>query len=198
MQSQFSKTSPLEIKAESSGHVEGVAWSFAHAPDAVGDHLLPGGFSVASERLPMRLEHGEDVGAWESTSIDDQAFRVVGQIDKSTRLGRETAARAAGGELSGLSIGFSGEFQRSGPNRIFTRALIEETSLTTRPANAGGRVTAVKSLNDCTALPEFEKALAQRLGLSRRQAATIAPQLFSQMHGGDAALMQIHSILKSF
>lgn len=169
----FTKSSPIEIKAEPGGNVEGIAWSFAHAPDQVGDHILPAAFRH-DERLPMRLEHKGEIGSWERVSVDDDGVRVAGKIDRTTRDGREAAARATDGELSGLSIGFSGEYQKSGTNRIFTRAELTEVSLTGRPANTGSRVTAVKSLHECQSISEFEKSLKDRLGISRRQARAIA------------------------
>ena len=168
----FTKSSPIEIKANG-GSVEGIAWSFAHAPDLVGDHILPAAFAF-SDTVPMQLEHKSAIGTWSSVTVDADALRVSGQIDRSTKAGKEAAAKAADGGLSGLSIGFAGEFQKSGSNRIFTKAELAEVSLVSQPANTGARVTAIKSLAECQSIAEFEKSLKDRLGISRRQARAIA------------------------
>jgi len=191
----YTKNSPIEIKADPGGNVEGIAWSFAHAPDQVGDHILPGGFRY-SDSLPMKLEHKGDIGSWQRVTVDADAVRVSGEIDKSTKAGRETAARAADGELSGLSIGFAGEFQKSGTNRIFTSAELAEVSLVSRPANTGARVTAIKSLGECESISEFEKSLKDRLGISRRQARAIANTAWPLFNTEDPD--DIAGILKSF
>jgi len=180
----FTKHSPLTIKAAPDGHVEGIAWSFAHAPDQVGDHILPTSFRFG-ETLPMLLEHRDQIGLFEKVSIDSDGLRVAGRIDKSTREGQEAAAKAADGELSGLSIGFSGEYQTSGTNRIFTLAELAEVSLVARPANTGARVTAVKGLTECQSIAEFEKSLKDRLGISRRQARAIANAAWPQFNPQD-------------
>ena len=147
----YLKHSPIEIKAEPGGHVEGLAWSFAHAPDQVGDHILPAAFRYA-ETLPMRLEHKAVIGQWDELGLDDSGLKVAGNIDRTSKAGREAAAKAAAGELSGLSIGFAGQFQKSGRNRIFIEAQLEEVSLTGKPANTGSRVTAYKSLSECQSI----------------------------------------------
>ena len=191
----FTKSSPIEIKADPGGTVEGMAWSFAHAPDLVGDHILPAAFTHA-DRLPMKLEHKGDIGQWERVTVDDGGLRVAGQIDRSTKAGRDAAAQAADGALSGLSIGFAGEFQKSGTNRIFTRAELAEVSLVSQPANTGARVTAIKSLAECQSIAEFEKSLKDRLGISRRQARAIANTAWPLFNSEDPD--DIAGILKSF
>ena len=191
----YTKHSPIELKAEPGGNVEGIAWSFAHAPDQVGDHILPGGIRHG-DTLPMKLEHKGEVGTWSHVGVDSDGLRVAGEIDRSTRAGKETAARAADGDLSGLSIGFGGEFQKSGKNRIFTSAELSEVSLVSRPANTGARVTAIKSLHECQTIAEFEKSLKDRLGISRRQARAIANTAWPLFQPEDPE--DIAGILKSF
>ena len=169
----YLKSSPIQLKAEPGGHVEGVAWSFGHSPDQVGDFVLGSAFRF-DERLPMRLEHKSVIGQWEQLGVTQDALHVSGEIDRTTKAGREAAAKAAGGELSGLSIGFSGTFEKAGKHRIFTEANLEEVSLTARPANVGSRVTAVKALSECQSLCELEKSLKHGLSISRRQARALA------------------------
>lgn len=190
----FTKHSPLEIKAEPGGHVEGIAWSFSHAPDQVGDHILPAAFRHA-ERLPMKLEHTAVIGLWESIGVNEQGLYVGGDIDRSSKAGREAAAKAADGQLSGLSIGFAGQFQKSGRNRIFTEAELQEVSLTGRPANTGSRVMAVKALDQCQTIAEFEKSIKDALNISRRQARTIANQAWPLFHQDDP--LDLAGILQS-
>ena len=173
----FQKNSPLTIKADRDGSVSGLAWSFAHAPDLQGDHILASAFRHGSN-IPMLLEHKHQVGDWHDVSVDDDGLRVSGQIDKSTRLGREVVAKAADGQLSGLSIGFAGEFQRSGSNRIFVSADLAEVSIVAKPANVGARVTAIKSLNECSRISDFQRTLKQQLGITKRQAQLVARELW--------------------
>ena len=192
----FHKASPLEVKAEPDGTVSGIAWSFAHAPDLVGDHVLASAFRYG-DSLPMMLEHKSSIGRWSEINVDDAGLRVSGSIDKTTREGREAAAKAADGSLSGLSIGFAGEFQRSGNNRIFVSADLAEVSLGARPANVGSRVTALKSLNDCDRISDFQKLLKQQLRISKRQAERAARELWPLFHN-DQDPDEIVGLLSTF
>lgn len=193
----FQKTSPLEVKAEPDGTVSGIAWSFAHAPDLVGDHVLASAFRYGDE-LPMMLEHKSEVGRWSEINVDSDGLRVSGSIDKTTRQGREAAAKAADGSLSGLSIGFAGEFQRSGENRIFVTAELAEVSLVSQPANIGSRVTALKSLMDCDRISEVQKLLKQQLRISKRQADMVAREIWPLFKSNDQEVDQLVDVLHSF
>ena len=117
----FQKSSTVVLKdATSSGAVTGVAWSFMDAPDRQNDHILPGAFERHSGDVDMKVEHDQTVGKWRKFALSDEAFTVEGQIDKSTSAGRDAIARAKDGDLRSLSIGFDGQFQKSGRTRIFT------------------------------------------------------------------------------
>lgn len=192
----FRKASPLEVKAEPNGMVSGIAWSFAHAPDAVGDHVLASAFRYG-DSLPMMLEHKSSIGRWSEITVDSYGLRVNGQIDKTTRDGREAAAKAADGSLSGLSIGFSGEYQKSGNNRIFVSADLAEVSLVARPANAGSRVTALKSLNECDRISDVTKLLKQQLRISKRQADIVAREIWPLFKNTDQDTDELVGLLSN-
>ena len=123
----------------------------------------------------MRIEHGEEsIGIWRKFTVSDSAFEVQGQINKSTPAGRDAITRAKDGDLRSLSIGFDGQFQKSGRTRIFTDLNLAEISLVRQPANAGARVHAVKHLTECTRISDFQKSLKAQLGLTNAQAKHIA------------------------
>ena len=180
----FQKSSTVAIKdITGTGEVAGVAWSFVDAPDRQGDHILPSAFDRHSGDLPIKVEHkGDPVGRWHQYELSDTAFSVQGQIDRTTREGKNTISRARDGDLRSLSIGFSGSYQKSGKERIFTDLQLTEISLVQQPANAGSRVVAVKSLTDCTKISDFQKTLKRQLGISNAQAKHIASLVWPTFH----------------
>ena len=193
------KTSHYEIKeATPSGEIQGVAWDFQSTPDADGDFIMPSAFKSGAAPA-MLIEHkGDAIGSWPSMSVDDSGVTVIGQIDKATKQGREAISRARDGDLKALSLGFSGQYEKSGRHRIFSGVEIAEISLVRQPANRGARVTAVKSLADCETLTEFEKSIKARLGISRRQARAIASAAWPQFNETDPAADALADLLQSF
>lgn len=194
----YTKTSTYEIKeATPRGEVAGIAWDFAATPDADGDFIMPSAFRRSGSPPQMLVEHkGESIGQWQDVAVSDDGVAVSGQINVSSKSGREAAARAADGDLRALSLGFGGQFEKSGRHRIFSDIEVQEISLVRNPANRGARVTAFKSLNECDSIAEFEKTLKHRLDISRRQARVIANTawpIFNEEDPGD-----IVGILKSF
>ena len=180
----FTKSSTVVLKdITGSGEVSGVAWSFIDAPDRQNDHILPQAFERHTGDVPLKVEHkGDPVGRWNKFELSDTAFSVEGQIDRSTREGQNTISRAKDGDLRSLSIAFNGSYQKSGPTRIFTDLSLTEISLVKQPANAGARVIAVKSLNDCTKISDFQKVLKRQLGISNAQAKQIASTVWPTWH----------------
>lgn len=195
----YQKTSTLELKdVTGSGAVAGVAWSFLDAPDRQGDHILPAAFSRHSGDLPLMVEHkGDPVGSWHGFDLDDDAFHVEGSIDRTTKQGKEVIARARDGDLRSLSIGFAGRYEKSGHSRIFTELELNEISLVSQPANAGARVTSIKTLTDCSRISDFQKLLQRSLGLTGSKARIAAQQLWPMFHEHDEA-DQLLGILNQF
>ena len=195
----FQKSSTVQLKdITGSGEVSGVAWSFVDAPDRQGDHILPSAFDRHSGDVPLKVEHkGDAVGRWSRFALSESSFEVEGQIDRSTREGQNTISRARDGDLKSLSIAFSGTYQKSGKERIFTSLELDEISLVKQPANAGARVVAVKSLSDCTKISDFQKTLKRQLGISNAQAKQLAALAWPTFHDQDPA-SDLADILSQF
>ena len=195
----FHKTSSIELKdVTGSGEVAGVAWSFLDAPDRQGDHIIPAAFSRHSGDIPIKVEHkGDPVGSWHGFDLDDEAFRVEGHIDRTSKQGKEAIARARDGDLRSLSIGFAGQYQKSGRSRIFTELELSEISLVKQPANAGARVTTVKTLAQCERISDLQKALQHGLGMTGSKARIAAQTLWPMFNEHDEA-EELLGILNQF
>jgi len=128
------------LKATSTGEFEGIAWSFQTVPDQAGDVILPLALADVAVPFPVLVEHGGvTVGEVRKAELSEEGLLVEGRI---VDLAARQFAAAAG---RGLSIGFTGSGQKSGPVRVFTDVEIREVSLCRRPVNAGSRVTTLKS-----------------------------------------------------
>lgn len=164
------------LKALADGRFEGLAWSFATTPDAEGDIILPSALEAAAKAMPVPVlvEHrGTPIGEIEAAEVTEEGLTVKGAIDMATDLGREAHALAKAGELSGLSIAFSGEAQKSGPVRVFSSARLTEISVCRAPVNAGSRVTAMKAWTEITSERELERFF-KSTGMPNRLAAKLA------------------------
>ncbi len=128
------------LKAASSGEFSGIAWSFQTVPDAAGDVILPLALTTVACPIPVYTEHdGVSVGEIRKAEVTEEGLHVEGRIvDLAAR-------RFAAADGQGLSIGFIGSGQKSGPVRIFTDVEIVEVSLCRQPVNSGSRVTTLKS-----------------------------------------------------
>jgi HK97 family phage prohead protease len=171
----LSRTIPV-IKALADGRFEGLAWSFATTPDTEGDILLPSALVAAAKSLPIPvlIEHrGSPVGEINAAEVTNEGLSIRGQLDTSTASGREAYGMVKSGELAGLSIGFAGEAEQSGPVRVFRSARIDEISVCRAPINAGSRVTAVKAWSEVGSERQLEQ-LFKSNGMPHRLAAKCA------------------------
>lgn len=171
----LSRTIPA-LKALGEGRFEGLAWSFAATPDTEGDILLPSALEPATKAvpIPVLVEHtGKPVGAIERAELSAEGLQVSGRFDIAAEAGRSAYALVKSGELAGLSIGFAGEAEQSGPVRIFKSAHIDEISVCRAPINSGSRVTAVKSWTGIGSERELERFL-KSTGMPNRLASKLA------------------------
>jgi HK97 family phage prohead protease len=170
-----SRTIPV-IKALADGRFEGLAWSFATTPDTEGDILLPSALAAAAKSvpIPVLIEHrGRAVGEIQAATVTEEGLSIRGQLDTSSDTGREAYALVKSGELQGLSMGFAGEAEQSGPVRVFRSARIDEISICRAPINSGSRVTAVKAWSEIGSERDLERVL-KATGMPNRLASKCA------------------------
>jgi HK97 family phage prohead protease len=172
----------IEKSDPATGVFSGIAWAFASTPDRENDIILKSALvgavdahRRASQTIPVRVEHqpAANVGALTDMAVDDDGLRVSGRIHIDTPSGRETFARVKSGELGGLSLGFDGTHEVSGPIRVFTGIEIVELSVCRSPINAGSRVHAIKSWRQCENLRDLEHLL-KGCGMPGRLAGRVA------------------------
>jgi len=167
------------LKAASTGEFSGIAWSFETVPDQAGDVILPLALTTVAPPFPVYTEHdGVKVGEVTQTEVTDEGLHVQGRITDSEA--REYAR--SGGH--GLSIGFVGSGQKSGPVRVFTDVTIREVSLCKRPVNAGSRVTTLKSWRTLESEIELSTWL-KASGMPGRLAQKIAAAAWPTINKGD-------------
>ena len=171
----LSRTIPV-IKALADGRFEGLAWSFDATPDTEGDILLPSALAAAAKSvpIPVLVEHrGQAVGEIHAAEVTDQGLAIRGHLDLAKENGREAYALVKSGDLPGLSMGFSGEAEQSGPVRVFRSAMISEISVCRAPINAGSKITAIKSWSGVQSERHLEQ-LFKSNGMPNRLAAKCA------------------------
>jgi len=142
----------LEIKAnfsvDDAGTITGIAWPFG-SPDAVGDVIHKGAFSIASA-MPIFFEHDPDVvvGSWESVVETDAGLEARGRLFlEAVPRARDVHTRLRSGRVSGLSIGFRPAEAKSRPGggRDIYALRVSEISIVANPSHPGARILNVKS-----------------------------------------------------
>lgn len=180
----------FELKSEPQGLVTGYAAVFGGC-DSYGDCVMPGAFSKslskhkAAGTTPVMLwSHRQDqpIGRWSTLQEDTRGLRVEGLINLKTTAGRESFEHLRAGDLNGLSIGYQvppgGSEYRDGVN-LLKSVDLHEVSAVTIPADSSARITSVKSMAIKPAtLRAFEQAL-EEIGLSRREARSVAAKGWS-------------------
>jgi HK97 family phage prohead protease len=164
------------LKALDAGRFTGLAWAFKATPDQQGDVILASALEAAARglRVPLLQEHkGEPVGMVEAASVTGEGLEIAGAFDTANPAGVRAYSLAKSGEYSGLSIGFSGLAEQSGPIRVFTRVELAEVSVCRQPVNTGSRISSVKSWQDCETPAHLEKLLRSS-GMPGRLAARVA------------------------
>lgn len=176
--------------------------------DSYGDIIQKGAFSAyladvksGKQDWPSMLtQHGgwavsandlTPVGVYTDLSEDEFGLKTSGNLAPTPR-GTEIHTlmkmqpRPA---ISGLSIGYyPREFEHGGKNDPYSRLLkkidLVEISIVTFPANGKARINGVKSIQDMTE-NEFERALRDALGLSRKEAKTVVSRGFRALRSDD-------------
>ena len=104
------KATPLQIKADSEGRVEGYASRFGEM-DKGGDIVVKGAYagSLASGRKPKMLwqhDPSQPIGVWDEVKEDEAGLFVSGRILDSVEKGREVKSLIEAGAIDGMSIGY--------------------------------------------------------------------------------------------
>lgn len=183
--------SPILKSDAETGTFEGLAWSFRDSPDRQGDIILPSALQWPKS-LPLLHEHkGDPVGEIRLARVVAEGLHVEGRIaDRAVR------ERVRAGS-SGLSIAFQGQAEKCGPVRVFTEAQLFEISVVAEPANAGSRITSIKSWSALGSEIELQRYL-KTTGMPGRLASKIAATAWPIIEGdveSDAAVNSALSIL---
>lgn len=170
---------PFELKAvDDSGNFEGYAAVFNNV-DLGDDVIQAGAFTrvktTRGGKLKLALYHDLTrlVGAADYTQ-DDHGLLLKGQVNLNVSYARDGYELMKAGILDSMSIGFNtikADFEeRAGRRvRIIKEAELWEASFVPFGMNPEAQVLSVKS-----DIRIFEKALRERMGLSQKEAATVA------------------------
>ena len=126
--------------------------------DRFGDVIEPGAFrKAAGQSLPMLLNHSTDavIGVWDTIAEKADGLHVAGRLlINDVPKAAEVRALLQAGAVKGLSIGFMPitSEPRKGGGRTFKAVDLVEVSVVPVPANAGARVTSVKSHSTASAV----------------------------------------------
>ncbi len=184
----------FEVKAQSTGQIEGYASTFGGTPDRHAEVVLPGAFTRSLTRSkqtgdnPVMLwshKQEEPIGRWTHMEEDAQGLYVRGNLNLKTERGKEAFAHISAGDAVELSIGFvtpEGGREYAGEG-VFHLKEIEllEISVVSIPANPLARITGVKHLSSKA---EAVDALRE-IGLSRKAAARFAAGGWRALSGED-------------
>lgn len=182
---------PFEVKASSSGRIEGLASPFGGDPDAYGDIVAPGAFAKSlalheAERTAPAMLWSHDpsrlVGRWTRLVERQDGLHVEGSLNLKTTEGAQAFEHVRAGDLDGLSIGFDipkggAEFVEG--RRMLREIALMEVSLVAMPAARRARVTAVKSI----AGPDELRDILRNSGLPHRAAEKIAAGGWAVLNG---------------
>lgn len=170
---------PFELKAvDESGNFEGYAAVFNNV-DLGDDVIQAGAFTrvktTRGGKLKLALYHDLTrlVGAADYTQ-DGHGLLLKGQVNLNVSYARDGYELMKAGILDSMSIGFNtikADFEeRAGRRvRIIKEAELWEASFVPFGMNPEAQVLSVKS-----DIRVFEKALRERMGLSQKEAATVA------------------------
>ena len=175
-----------QLKASGEGIVEGIASSFGNV-DSYGDTISPGAFmaSLADHQAkgtsPVMLwshRTAEPIGKWMQMTETARGLHVRGQLNMRTTRGEQAFEHLRGGDIGGLSIGYSippnGGETRSDGVRVLKSIELHEISVVSLPADSSARVSSVKADDGVPqTLREYERVLHQ-LGFSKSRASLLA------------------------
>ena len=184
-------TSIFEFKFQrltKEGQFSGIASDWETEPDSQGDVIQKGAFKQALEyhrkqntRPAFLWSHSVDqpLGHWISVKETNRGLEVVGQFNLEIRKAREIHSLMKSGSI-GLSIGFmlakNGAHMKGDTREITEISRLPEISAVSIPANHRARIHEIKQSPRA-----FEKALIERIGLSRREAKRAVAGGFSRL-----------------
>jgi uncharacterized protein len=190
---------PVELKFASGaepGVVEGYGAVFGNE-DSWGDVIATGAFTAsiaahkAARTMPSMLwshRPDEPIGRWGAMQEDAKGLLIKGRVNLNTTRGRDAYELLKAGDVTGLSIGFrvpEGGWTYQNSVRHLKAIDVLEVSLVSIPANGLARITGVKTADQVKSVRDFERALADELGFSRRAAAKLAAGGWPALNASD-------------
>lgn len=163
--------------------------------DSYGDIIQRGAFAksiqthIDNGTMPwMFLNHRMDglpIGQWTAVEEDEYGLKMSGELLDTTD-GTDTYKALKAGLIKGLSIGFYPlvwEMATKGDEhrRSISEVDLVEVSVVNSPANTSALVADVKSKMDDMGIRDLERLLRD-LGLSRKEAETVAAQFESRKY----------------
>lgn len=184
----------LQVKAEPSGRVSGLASTFSTTPDRHGDLVVRGAFKKTLEehaalglKPAMLWAHTQEhvIGRWDQLEETAAGLAVSGVVNLKTAAGREAFEHIKAGDAAGLSIGYAvpeGGRRYEGDG-VFVLSEIElfEISIVAIPADPRARISSAKSL---ASKAELADALRE-IGLPKAAAARVAAGGWPALAGAD-------------
>lgn len=171
------KATPLQIKADSEGRIEGYASRFGEL-DRGGDIVVKGAYagSLSSGRKPKMLwqhDPSQPIGVWDEVKEDDTGLFVRGRILETVEKGREVKSLIEAGAIDGMSIGYRTiKVDRATDGaRLLKEVDLWEVSMVTFPMLESAKIDAIKAAE--MSRREMEALLTQDAGLSRSVARSL-------------------------
>jgi len=188
---------------DAAGTFTAIAWKYAE-PDRENDVIQPGAFTDSLAQIkqnklsmPLLFSHDRDQPVGSITEFTDtpDALLITGKLSMTLSKAKEVYALMKDKALS-ISIGFMHSDEDStvvDGLRVFSRAEIIEVSVVSVPAHSGAQILEVKSFSECASIRDFETLVRDALGLSKRQAKTLAAVGYQKLIGCDAQNETEHS-----
>ena len=168
---------------DSAGVFSGYASTFNGPVDSFGDIVAPGAFADSLKQHEMDSSfpallwahnQSEILGRWTSLKEDTYGLKAIGKLTLETAKAKEAHALMKDDAL-GLSIGFrpvKSKYDHNSKINTISSVKLFEISLVGIPANVAAKITRVKSA--ITSIREFEDAVRDVLGYSKREARRLA------------------------
>lgn len=176
-------TFPLELKSTSDlGEFEGLLAVYNNV-DLGGDIVMPGSIqeTVTTPDGSLRILDSHDtrspIGKGKLTDTPG-GLHIKRKLDLAVARARELLSLMKSGIINGLSIGYDiigadGAEIRSDGVRLLKRLKLWEGSLVCFPMNPLAQISAVKGIDQCRSVGEWESVL-RSLGASKRKARAMA------------------------
>jgi HK97 family phage prohead protease len=207
------KATPLQIKADSEGRVEGYASRFGEM-DKGGDIVVKGAYtgSLASGRKPKMLwqhDPSQPIGVWDEVKEDETGLFVSGRILDSVEKGREIKSLIEAGAIDGMSIGYRTVKADRGTDgaRMLKELDLWEVSMVTFPMLESARASvkmAFKAFEDGESTVFLKRNLEDYLreaGASNTEAkavASVAVGKLVDMREAGSSLGELTQFMRQF